>query len=108
MARTRTKTGLDMEVWGDGTPAVLVHGSLATAAEEWEAQRPLIGTGFRLLMPDRRGFGRSPQAGGDAVAHPSRAGDVRPRSRPALRAGAGEVAAADLRPGRRLGQRVGR
>lgn len=65
MARTRTTTGLHLEVWGDGTPVVLVHGSLATAAEEWEAQRPLIGTGFRLLMPDRRGFGRSPAAEGE-------------------------------------------
>src|SRR5262245_38742448 len=26
---------------GTGTPVVLVHGSLATGAEEWQAQRPL-------------------------------------------------------------------
>jgi pimeloyl-ACP methyl ester carboxylesterase len=44
---------------------VLVHGSLATAAEEWDAQRPLADQGFRLLAPDRRGYGRSPWAAGE-------------------------------------------
>lgn len=64
--RTRTSTrGLHVEVWGDGTPVVLVHGSLATSAEEWEAQRPLIDEGFRLLAPDRRGYGASPAATGE-------------------------------------------
>jgi pimeloyl-ACP methyl ester carboxylesterase len=47
------------ESWGDGTPVVLVHGSLATGDEEWQAQRPLADQGFRLLVPDRRGYGRS-------------------------------------------------
>jgi pimeloyl-ACP methyl ester carboxylesterase len=56
---------LHVESWGDGTPVVLVHGSLATGAEEWEAQRPLAGEGFRLLVPDRRGYGRSPGAEGE-------------------------------------------
>ena len=51
--------------WGAGTPAVLVHGSLATGAEEWEAQRPLADEGFRLLVLDRRGFGQSPAAEGE-------------------------------------------
>ena len=50
---------LHVESWGAGTPVVLVHGSLATGAEEWEAQRPLADEGFRLLVPDRRGYGRS-------------------------------------------------
>jgi pimeloyl-ACP methyl ester carboxylesterase len=44
---------------------VLVHGSLALGAEEWEAQRPLAHEGFRLLVPDRRGYGRSPAAQGE-------------------------------------------
>ena len=57
-----TSTDLHVESWGDGTPVVLVHGSLATGAEEWEAQRPLADEGFRLLVPDRRGYGRSPAA----------------------------------------------
>jgi pimeloyl-ACP methyl ester carboxylesterase len=53
---------LFVESWGEGTPVVLVHGSLATGAEEWEAQRPLADEGFRLLVPDRRGYGKSPAA----------------------------------------------
>src|SRR5688500_17836556 len=56
---------LSVESWGAGTPVVLVHGSLATGAEEWEAQRPLAEKGFRLLVPDRRGYGNSPAAEGE-------------------------------------------
>ena len=56
---------LFVESWGTGTPVVLVHGSLATGAEEWEAQRPLADEGFRLLVLDRRGNGQSPAADGD-------------------------------------------
>jgi pimeloyl-ACP methyl ester carboxylesterase len=58
-------TDVYIESWGDGTPVVLVHGSLATGAEEWEAQRPLTDEGFRLLVLDRRGHGRSPSATGE-------------------------------------------
>ena len=56
---------LHVEEWGSGAPVVLVHGSLATGAEEWEAQRPLAEEGFRLLVLDRRGYGRSPVATGE-------------------------------------------
>ena len=42
-----------------------MHGSLATGAEEWESQRPLADDGFRLLVPDRRGYGSSPAAAGE-------------------------------------------
>ena len=31
-------------------------------ADEWQAQRSLAEEGFRLLVPDRRGYGRSPAA----------------------------------------------
>jgi len=58
-------TDLHVEAWGAGTPVVLVHGALATAAEEWAAQRPLAERGFRLLAPDRRGYGRSPAVAGE-------------------------------------------
>jgi pimeloyl-ACP methyl ester carboxylesterase len=54
-----------VDTWGTGTPVVLVHGSLATGAEEWSAQRPLAEHGFRLLALDRRGYGRSPAAAGE-------------------------------------------
>ena len=61
MAQTQDAAagGLHIETWGTGEPVVLVHGSLATGAEEWEAQRPLAEEGFRLTVFDRRGYGRS-------------------------------------------------
>jgi pimeloyl-ACP methyl ester carboxylesterase len=58
-------TDLHVEVWGDGTPVVLIHGSLATGADEWAAQQPLAEHGFRLIVADRRGYGSSPQADGE-------------------------------------------
>ena len=56
---------LAVDSWGTGTTVVLVHGSLATGADEWQAQRPLGDEGFRLLVLDRRGYGRSPAADGE-------------------------------------------
>lgn len=63
--RPEAVSDLHIEVWGDGTPVVLVHGSLATGADEWSAQRPLADEGFRLIVPDRRGYGQSPAAHGE-------------------------------------------
>ena len=54
-----------VESWGDGTPVVLVHGSLATAAEEWPAQQALASQGFRLIVLDRRGYRQSAVAEGE-------------------------------------------
>lgn len=56
---------LAMEKWGHGTAVVLVHGSLGTGDEEWQAQRPLADEGYRLLALDRRGYGNSPAAEGE-------------------------------------------
>jgi pimeloyl-ACP methyl ester carboxylesterase len=56
---------LFVESWGTGVPVILVHGSLATGADEWQAQRPLADAGFRLVVLDRRGYGRSPAADGE-------------------------------------------
>jgi pimeloyl-ACP methyl ester carboxylesterase len=56
---------LHVEHWGHGIPVVLVHGSLATGAQEWEAQRTLADEGFRLTVFDRRGYGGSPAAPGE-------------------------------------------
>ena len=64
-ATTTLATDLYVESWGTGTPVVLVHGSLATGAEEWDVQRPLADEGFRLVVPDRRGYGKSPAAEGE-------------------------------------------
>jgi pimeloyl-ACP methyl ester carboxylesterase len=58
-------TDLHVEHWGAGTPVVLVHGSLATGAQEWAAQRTLADDGFRLTVFDRRGYGGSPAAPGE-------------------------------------------
>jgi pimeloyl-ACP methyl ester carboxylesterase len=51
--------------FGTDTPVVLVHGSLATATEEWVAQQPLGEEGYRLIARDRRGYGASPAAAGE-------------------------------------------
>jgi pimeloyl-ACP methyl ester carboxylesterase len=56
---------LFIEKQGTGVPVVLVHGSLATGADEWQAQRPLADNGFQLLVFDRRGYGRSAPAQGE-------------------------------------------
>jgi pimeloyl-ACP methyl ester carboxylesterase len=58
-------TDLYVETWGAGTRVVLVHGSLALGAEEWDKQRPLADEGFELLVFDRRGYGKSPAAEGE-------------------------------------------
>jgi pimeloyl-ACP methyl ester carboxylesterase len=65
MRTTTSSTDLHVEIWGDGPPVVLVHGSLATGAQEWEAQRPLADDGYRLVVFDRRGYGRSVAAAGE-------------------------------------------
>jgi pimeloyl-ACP methyl ester carboxylesterase len=49
-------------VWGEGEPAVFVHGSFGWAEETWQEQRAL-GDRYRLLLIDRRGFGGSPPDG---------------------------------------------
>lgn len=56
---------LALDAHGTGTRVVLVHGSLATGTDEWEAQRPLADEGFHLLALDRRGYGQSPPARGE-------------------------------------------
>ena len=56
---------LFVDCWGTGTPVVLVHGSLATGTDEWDAQRSIADEGFRLLVLDRRGYGRSPEVEGE-------------------------------------------
>jgi pimeloyl-ACP methyl ester carboxylesterase len=58
----RTATGLHVTVWGEGEPAVFVHGSFGWGEETWANQRPLADS-YRLLLVDRRGFGGSPPDG---------------------------------------------
>lgn len=63
--RVHPVNDLFVDTWGTGTPVVLVHGSLATALDEWQAQRPLADEGVRLIVFDRRGYGQSPPAEGE-------------------------------------------
>jgi pimeloyl-ACP methyl ester carboxylesterase len=57
-----TASGVHVTVWGDGEPAVFVHGSFGWGEETWREQRPLADE-YRLLLVDRRGFGASPADG---------------------------------------------
>lgn len=56
---------LDVRVWGQGVPVVLVHGSLDTGDEAWQGQRSLSDEGYRLVVVNRRGYGDSPNGGGE-------------------------------------------
>jgi pimeloyl-ACP methyl ester carboxylesterase len=58
----RTASGVHVTVWGDGEPAIFVHGSFGWGTETWQEQRPLADH-YRLLLVDRRGFGDSPPDG---------------------------------------------
>ena len=82
---------LFVDSWGSGVPVVLVHGSLAIGADEWQAQRPLVEEGFRLLVPDRRGYGRSPAAEGEAFLRDAD-GSAAMRMKAAVRSGYGSPA----------------
>jgi pimeloyl-ACP methyl ester carboxylesterase len=44
--------------WGQGPRVVLVHGSVTAGEQTWAQQRPLAER-WRLIVPDRPGFGRS-------------------------------------------------
>lgn len=51
--------------WGQGVPAVLVHGSIETGEECWESQRSLAGPDFQLIVPNRRPYGQADQPCGE-------------------------------------------
>ncbi|MFV2011169.1 MULTISPECIES: alpha/beta fold hydrolase [unclassified Micromonospora] len=56
------RTPVNVTIWDgpDGpAPAILIHGTLSWAASAFERQRPLARR-RRVLLPDRRGYGRSP------------------------------------------------
>ena len=57
-----TASGVNVIEWGEGEPAVFVHGAFGWGEETWREQRPLA-DGYRLLLVDRRGFGASPPDG---------------------------------------------
>ena len=51
-------TTINYEVEGEGEWLVLLHG-FGSSIEDWEAHRPIISKGRRLLTLDFRGFGKS-------------------------------------------------
>ncbi|MBI3998594.1 MAG: alpha/beta hydrolase [Armatimonadetes bacterium] len=52
---------LHLEVFGDGEPAVFVHGSFGWGLDTFPHQRALADR-YRVILVDRRGFGDSPPA----------------------------------------------
>ena len=66
-------TDLHLETYGDGTPAILVHGSFGTGLSAFSAQKPLSES-HKLVIVDRRGFGSSPD--GDELGWPVDADDI--------------------------------
>jgi pimeloyl-ACP methyl ester carboxylesterase len=69
--------GIEFEVTGDGRPVVLLHG-FPDSGRLWRHQVPaLVGAGFRVIVPDLRGYGASDKPTDvDAYAIPFIAGDV--------------------------------
>jgi pimeloyl-ACP methyl ester carboxylesterase len=53
------RVGIEYEVTGQGRPVVLLHG-FPDSGRLWRHQVPaLAGAGFRVIVPDLRGYGRS-------------------------------------------------
>lgn len=52
---------LHMDVFGDGVPAVLVHGSFGWGTDTFPEQRALADR-HKVMLVDRRGYGDSPRA----------------------------------------------
>jgi pimeloyl-ACP methyl ester carboxylesterase len=51
--------GIEYQVSGDGSPVVLLHG-FPDSARLWRHQVPaLVQAGFKVIVPDMRGYGRS-------------------------------------------------
>lgn len=60
-ATAKDGTKLFYKDWGEGKPVVLVHGWPVNADSFDEVALALANNGYRAIVPDRRGFGRSDQ-----------------------------------------------
>ena len=60
-ATAKDGTRLYYKDWGEGRPVVLIHGWPLSGDTFDEAALALAENGFRAIVPDRRGFGRSDQ-----------------------------------------------
>src|ERR1700740_1764101 len=69
--------GIEYEVTGDGRPVVLLHGFPDTG-RLWRHQVPALAqAGFKVIVPDLRGYGRSDKPSAvEAYAIRAVAGDV--------------------------------
>jgi pimeloyl-ACP methyl ester carboxylesterase len=69
--------GIEYDVTGEGRPVVLVHG-FPDSGRLWRAQVPALAeAGFRVIVPDLRGYGASDKPdGADAYAMHLLVGDV--------------------------------
>ena len=55
--------GIEYEVTGEGTPVILLHG-FPDSGRLWRHQVPALSeSGFRVIVPDLRGYGRSDKPG---------------------------------------------
>lgn len=60
---------------GQGPPLILIHG-LGACAEDWEFQVPDFARRYRVIVPELRGFGRTPRGEGKQSI-PRMAADVK-------------------------------
>ncbi len=69
--------GIEYEVTGEGSPVVLLHG-FPDSGRLWRHQVPALAeAGFRVIVPDLRGYGRSDKPPAvEAYAMQALAGDV--------------------------------
>ncbi len=58
MVRVAVVNELHMDVWGDGVPALFVHGSFGWGLETFPDQRALADQ-YEVVLIDRCGFGGS-------------------------------------------------
>lgn len=63
-AKAKDGTKLYYKDWGEGRPVVLLHGWPLTGDTFDAAGIALVEQGFRVIIPDRRGFGRSDKSWG--------------------------------------------
>lgn len=62
------------EARGTGDPVVMLHGGFATV-ETWEAQAAALAERYRVILPERRGHGRTPDVDGP-FSYVAMAGDT--------------------------------
>jgi pimeloyl-ACP methyl ester carboxylesterase len=70
---TASRSPLDVDVAGNGPDLVLLHGG-AGSREDLDGLRGLIGEGRRVIAPDQRAHGRSPDLG--ELSYPLMASDT--------------------------------